>query len=99
MVLVANISSCFKMASDRTKWRNYVYSHILGTQGVNTPPFCAGTEALAPGHQVWTAPNCFQMSTIGQVRSTSSTYLLHRKTRTRHIMLENLKQETAWPSG
>ena len=55
------------MASDRTKWSNYVHSHMLGTQGVNTMPFCAGTEALAPGLQVWTAPNCFRMPTIGQV--------------------------------
>ena len=62
-------------------------------------PFCAGTEALAPGIQVWTAPNCFQMSTIGQVWSTSSTYLLQKKSRARYIMLENLNQETGWPSG
>ena len=55
------------MESDRTKWSNYVHSHMLGTQGVNTMPFCAGTEALAPGLQVWTAPNCFRMPTIGQV--------------------------------
>ena len=47
--------SCFKMASDRTKWSTYVDSHISGTQGVNTTPFCAaGTQALVPGNKVWT---------------------------------------------
>ena len=45
------------MASDRAKWSNYVHSYISGTQGVNTTPFCAGTQALSPGHQVWTAPH------------------------------------------
>jgi len=33
-------SACFKMVSDRA----------------NTGPLCAGTQALAPEHQVWTAP-------------------------------------------
>ena len=42
------------MASDSVKWSNY--SDISGTHGVNTTPFCVGTWALAPGHQVWTAP-------------------------------------------
>ena len=49
-------SSCFKMASDRAKWSNYVYSHISGTQSVNTTPLIAGTQVLVPVHQVWTAP-------------------------------------------
>ena len=44
------------MASDRAKWSNYVHSHKLGTQSVNTTPFCAGTQALVPKYQVWTAP-------------------------------------------
>ena len=35
---------------------NYVHSHILGTQSVNTTPFCAVTQELVPKHQVWTAP-------------------------------------------
>ena len=42
------LSACFKMASDRVTWSNYVPSHILGTQSVNTTPFCAGTQALVP---------------------------------------------------
>ena len=44
----------FKMASDRAKWSNYEHSLISGTQTVNTTPFCAGTQALVPGYQVWT---------------------------------------------
>ena len=47
--LFSLLSSCFKMASDRAKWSNYVDSLISGTQSVNTTPFCAGTQ-----HQVWT---------------------------------------------
>ena len=32
------------------------YRYIsVGTQGVNRKPFCAGTQALMLGHQVWTA--------------------------------------------
>ena len=41
--------SCFKIASDRAKWSNYVHSHISGTQGVNTITFCASTEVLVSG--------------------------------------------------
>ena len=52
--LFSLLSSCFKMASDREKWSNYVHSHISDTQGVNTTPFCACTQTLVPGHQVWT---------------------------------------------
>ena len=51
-----------KPASDRAKWRTYVHSHISGTQVVNTPPFCAGTQAFVPGHQVWTALSLPQLS-------------------------------------
>ena len=47
--LFSLLSSCFKMASDRAKWSNYVDSLISGTQSVNTTPFCAGTQ-----YQVWT---------------------------------------------
>ena len=50
------LSSCFKMASDRAKWGNYIHSHISGTQSVNTAPFIAGTQVLVPEHQLWTAP-------------------------------------------
>ena len=52
--LFSLLSSCFKMACDRAKWSNYVHSHISDTQGVNTTPFCACTQTLVPGHQVWT---------------------------------------------
>ena len=45
------LSSCFKMASDRAKWSNYVHSHISGTQSVNTTPFCAGTQTLVSENQ------------------------------------------------
>ena len=51
----SGVSSCFKMASDRAKWSNDVHSHMSGTQSVNTTPFCSGTQALVPEHQVWTA--------------------------------------------
>ena len=51
-----SLSSNFKMASDTVKWSNYVYSYMSGTQGVNTTPFCDGTQALVPGRKVWTAP-------------------------------------------
>ena len=44
------------MASDRAKWSNYIHSHKLGSQSVNTTPFCAGTQVLVTEHQVWTAP-------------------------------------------
>ena len=40
------------MASDGAKWSSYVHSHISDTQSVNTAPFCAGTQALVPEHQV-----------------------------------------------
>ena len=30
--------------------------YILGTQCLNTAPFCAGSQALVLGHQVWTWP-------------------------------------------
>ena len=43
--LYSVLSSCLKMA----------HRHISGTQSVNTTPFCAGTQALVPEHQVWTA--------------------------------------------
>ena len=51
--LFSLLSACFKMASDRVTWSNYVPSRISGTQSVNTTPLCAGTQALVP---VWTAP-------------------------------------------
>ena len=31
--------------------------YILGTQCLNTAPFCAGAQALVLGSQVWTWPN------------------------------------------
>ena len=46
------LSSCFKMASNRAKWSHYVHSHIWGTQSVSTTLFCAGNQALVPGHRV-----------------------------------------------
>ena len=46
------LSSCFKMASNRAKWSHYVHCHISGTQTVNTTLFCAGNQALVPGHRV-----------------------------------------------
>ena len=33
-----------------------VGTDILGTQCLNTAPFCAGARALVLGHQVWTWP-------------------------------------------
>ena len=41
------------LCSDGEKWSNYVHS-----QRVNTTPFCAGTQAPFPEHQVWTAHQC-----------------------------------------
>ena len=41
---------------DRAKWSNDAHSYILGTQGVNTTPFCAGTQPHILGPQVWKAP-------------------------------------------
>ena len=47
----------FQMASDKARWSNYVNSHTkYGFQGVKTTPFSAGTQAVVPGHEVWTAP-------------------------------------------
>ena len=43
------------MTSDWAKWIYYVRSLISDTQGVNTVPFCAGTQALVLEHLVWTA--------------------------------------------
>ena len=37
------------------KCSTYVHSHKLGTQSVNTTPFCASTQAMVPKHQVWIA--------------------------------------------
>ena len=51
--LFSLLGSCFKMASDWAKWSSYVHSLISDTQSVNTAPFCAGTQALVPEHQVW----------------------------------------------
>ena len=48
-------SSCFKMSSDKARWSNYVHSHTNGFKGVKTTPFSAGTQAVVPQHQVWTA--------------------------------------------
>ena len=45
-------SSCFKMASDRAKWSDYIRSYISSTETVNTTPFCDGTQPLVPLHQV-----------------------------------------------
>ena len=54
---VLAFSSCFKMASDKARWSNYVHSHTkYGFKGVKTTPFSAGTQAVVPQHQVWTAP-------------------------------------------
>ena len=50
--LFSLLGSCFKMASDWAKWSSYVHSLISDTQSVNTAPFCAGTQALVPEHQV-----------------------------------------------
>ena len=51
------LSSCFKMASAKARWSNYVHSHTkYGFQGVKTTPFSAGTQAVVPQHQLWTAP-------------------------------------------
>ena len=49
------------MASDRATWGNYVHSHILGTQSVDTTPLCASTQALVP---VWTAPSSSRLKLI-----------------------------------
>ena len=46
------LSSCVKMASNRAKLSHYVHSHISGTQKVNTTLYCAGNQALVPGHRV-----------------------------------------------
>ena len=47
------LCSSFKIASHRVKGSNYVHGYIsAGTQGVNTAPFCAGTQALVLKHQV-----------------------------------------------
>ena len=61
---------CSRCSARVSKWRltgrngitTYTISHISGTQSVNTTPFCAGTQALVLGDQVWTAPSliiCF----------------------------------------
>ena len=42
--LFSLLSSCFKLDSDRAKCSTYVHSHKLGTQSVNTTPFCASTH-------------------------------------------------------
>lgn len=33
------LGSCFKVASDRAKWGNYVHSYMSGSQGVNITLF------------------------------------------------------------
>ena len=43
------------MACGGAKWSKHVHSNISGTQGVNTTSFCAGTQAMVLGYQVWTA--------------------------------------------
>ena len=57
--LYSLLRPCFKMASDRAKWSNYVGSCLSSTQGVNTKPFYEGIQVLVPGHQVWTASKTF----------------------------------------
>ena len=55
--LYSPLSLCFKMASDRTKWSNYVHIENIGYSRCehNTINF-AGAQALVPGLQVWVAP-------------------------------------------
>ena len=50
------LSWCVKMESGGAKRSSYnTHSHISGTQRLNAAPFCAGTQALVPRHQVWRA--------------------------------------------
>lgn len=52
------LSSCFKIAFDRVKWSNYIWTHStyrvvkMWTQHHSV---CASTQALVFGYQVWTA--------------------------------------------
>ena len=58
------------MVSDRAKSIFYVHSYISGTQGVNTKPFCASTQALFPGHQVRTGQLGFDWIKIKIISSS-----------------------------
>ena len=53
--LYSVLSSHFTVACGRAKWSKHVHSNTSGTQGANTTSFCAGTQAIVLGHQVWTA--------------------------------------------
>ena len=76
--VLAAISLCFKVASDRAKWNNYVHSHILGTQSVNMTPFCASTQALVPEHRVWTAPKTTTHRAMGSTLVEAHTVTFPR---------------------
>ena len=76
--VLAAISLCFKVASDRAKWNNYVHSHISGTQSVNTTPFCASTQALVYDHQVWTAPKTAAHRAMGSTLVEAHTVTFPR---------------------
>ena len=72
--LFSLLSACFKMASDRAKWSNYEHSHISGTQSVNTAPFCAGTQALVPEHQLRTVTYSTAEILVWENEATLSSY-------------------------
>ena len=42
-----------------------MYSHISGTQGVNTTSFCVSAQTLLHGHQVWTPPPPYTVASLG----------------------------------
>ena len=72
--LFSLLSACFKMASDRAKWSNYVHSHISGTQAVNAAPFCAGTQARVPEHQLRTVTYSTAEILVWELEATLSSY-------------------------
>ena len=72
----------FKIATGRVKVSDYVHSYISGTHGVNTKPFCTGTQALFTFHlnckyHPWGLINDMQMSIDSRKHWHALSHSLH----------------------
>ena len=65
MLLLRQSNALYSLLAHVSKWlltrrdgvTMYTCSHTkYGFKGVKTTPFSAGTQAVVPQHQVWTAP-------------------------------------------
>ena len=76
------VCSRFKIAAGRVKVSYYVHSYRSGTHGVNTKPFCTGTQALFTFHlnckyHPWGLINDMQMSIDNRKHWHALSHSLH----------------------